>query len=305
MRILVTGGAGYVGTILVKELLKKNHYVTVFDSMIFGCFLGRHDRLRICKSDIRDTDKLKKYCRNNDVLIHLAFLSRGTYSEKHLDQEILSVNWLAFSPLLEIAKDEGIKKFIFASSTSVYGVSDDSKLLIESSPCNPIDMYGRHKLMCEDLLQKHASGSFQVVAVRPSTVHGFSPRMRFELSTNKFILQAIRNNEIRVEGGTQIRPSVNIQDLASIYSLIAEKKFSKPFSLYNVAYEVRSTMETAKIIQEHLQGLLKTSIQIKNTCLNDLRSYNISSELIQKELGFSPSFSVKDSIISILKNIKH
>ena len=199
--IFITGGAGYVGSCLVPELLKKNYKVTVYDIMYFGdSFLPKHNsNLKVINGDIRDQNKLKKSCEGHDVFLHLACISNDSSFE--LDENLSkTINFDAFEPMVIAAKQAGIKRFIYASTSSVYGVSKE-KNVTEDHPLVPLTLYNKFKGMCEPLLFKHTDKDFFGVVFRPATVCGYAPRLRLDLSVNILTNFAINKNQIKVFGG--------------------------------------------------------------------------------------------------------
>ena len=181
--IFITGGAGYCGSKLVPYLLSKSHRITVYDKMYFGNFLPEHKNLKIIEGDIRDTEKLEKSCRANEYFISLACISNDASFE--LNEELsTSVNMTAFEPMVVAAKKSGIKRFIYASSSSVYGVKKE-KNVFENSSLEPLTEYSKFKAYCEEICLKYHSKNFEVVILRPATVCGVSNRQRFDLVVNR------------------------------------------------------------------------------------------------------------------------
>ena len=182
-KIIVIGGAGYVGSQLVAKLLKDNYEVTVFDLMIYGNNLPSNDKkLRLVQGDVRDIQKLKKSLKNQDALIHLACISNDPSFELNpkLGQEI---NFDCFEPLVVTSKELGIKHFIYASSSSVYGVKDTPTVTEEAS-LEPLTDYSKFKAQCEEILLSHTNDNFIGTIIRPATVCGYSPRQRLDLVVN-------------------------------------------------------------------------------------------------------------------------
>ena len=210
--IFITGGGGYCGSRLVPYLLSKNYFVTVYDTFYFGekTVLKNNKNLNIVNGDIRDTKKLQNACLNHEVFIHLACISNDASFE--LDEKLSKeINFNCFEPMVIAAKKSNIKRFIYASTSSVYGVSKERDVK-EDHPFFPITSYNKFKGMCESLLLKHTSKNFEGVIFRPATVCGFSPRQRFDLSVNILTAHAILKNVITVFGGDQLRPNLHIRD---------------------------------------------------------------------------------------------
>ena len=190
-KVLVTGGAGYCGARLVPQMLARGYKVTVYDIMFFGNqFLPRDNpNLRIIDGDIRDTAKFAAAVAGHDAVVNLACISNDASFE--LDEDLsTSINLNAFEPLVVAAKKAGVKRFVYASSSSVYGVSDNPDVT-EDHPLVPLTLYNKYKGMCEPLLKNHTDASFTGVIFRPATVCGYSPRQRLDLSVNILTNHAI------------------------------------------------------------------------------------------------------------------
>jgi nucleoside-diphosphate-sugar epimerase len=303
-KIFITGGAGYCGSRLVPFLLEKKYEVTVFDTFYFGNFLPKYNKkLKIVKGDIRDVNLLKKSCKNHDVFINLACISNDT--SFILNEKLsTSINLDAFEPMVIASKESGIKRFIYASSSSVYGVSE-KKNVREDHPLVPLTLYNKYKGMCEPLLLKHTNDNFEGVIFRPATVCGYSPRMRLDLSVNILTNFAITNKEILVFGGKQLRPNLHIQDYCDVLL-----KFIKADSriicnqIYNVGYENLSIINIAKQVKEIIGKKIKENINIRIEKSSDNRSYHINSEKIYNDLCFKPKRNIESAIIEIYKSFK-
>ena len=298
-RILVTGGAGYVGSLLVPQLLDNGHEVVVYDTMYFGneFFHKGNSNLVLVKGDIRDTSKLSDVLKGVEVVISLGCISNDASFE--LDEGLsTSINLEAFEPMVIAAKQAGVKRFIYASSSSVYGVSD-SPDVTEDHPLVPLTLYNKFKGMCEPQLFKHQSSDFTCVAIRPATLCGYAPRQRLDLSVNILTNHAINKNQITVFGGAQKRPNLHIQDMVDLYKLLlivpAEKIAGQ---IFNAGFQNMSIMEIAqraKCIVEEMYPE-KGNIPIVTTSTDDNRSYHVNSDKIQRILGFNPKFTVDDAI---------
>ena len=225
--VFITGGAGYVGSSLVPDLLKKNFKVAVYDSMYFGNnFLPKnHPNLRIIKGDIRDQNKLKTVCEGHDVFINLACISNDASFE--LNEKLSkSINLDAFEPMVVSAKEAGIKRFIYASTSSVYGISKE-KNVTEEHPLVPLTLYNKYKGMCEPLLFKHTDKNFVGVVFRPATICGYAPRQRLDLTVNILTNYAVNKNEIKVFGGKQLRPNLHIKDYCKAVEVLLDAEKNK------------------------------------------------------------------------------
>ena len=211
--IFITGGAGYVGTLLTKNLLSKNFKVIVYDTFWFGDFIDENKNLTKIKGDIRDIKKISSIDNDIDTVIHLACISNDNTFELNpkLSEEI---NYDAFQPLVSVFKKKGVKRFINASSSSVYGFSDNPNVT-EEHPLKPLTLYNKFKGLCEPILFENHSDDFVCTNVRPATVCGCSPRMRFDLSVNILTHLATKKKEITVFGGKQMRPNLHIKDTVS------------------------------------------------------------------------------------------
>ena len=297
--VFVTGGAGYVGSLLVPQLLDAGYKVTVFDTMFFGdSFLPKENsRLSIVKGDIRETAKFENSLDGADVVISLACISNDASFE--LDEKLsTSINMEAFEPMVIAAKRKGVKRFIYASSSSVYGVSE-SPNVTEDHPLVPLTLYNKYKGMCEPLLFKHQSADFTCVAIRPATLCGYAPRTRLDLSVNILTNHAVNNNKITVFGGSQKRPNLHIQDMVDLYLqllLLPNEKIAG--QIFNAGFQNMSITEIAQTAKRIVQEMFpeKGDIPIVTTPSDDLRSYHVNSDKIQRVLGFAPKRSVEDAI---------
>jgi nucleoside-diphosphate-sugar epimerase len=290
-RIFITGGAGYVGSVLVPYLISKGHIITVLDLMLYGETLKKDKNLNIVKGDIRNVGLLKKTIPGNDIVIHLACISNDPSFELNptLGKQI---NLDAFTPLVQISKNLGIKKFIYASSSSVYGVKKEKNVNEEMS-LEPLTDYSKFKADCEKILFEYNSKDFSAVVLRPATVCGYSPRQRLDLVVNILTNLAYHNREITIFGGDQLRPNIHIQDMARAYELFINEDNEKiNGKIFNIGFENLSVNQLAYEVQK----VIGTDVQIKKLSTNDNRSYHISSKKIQDELGFVANFSILNAI---------
>src|SRR5467141_2994069 len=250
-KVLVTGGAGYFGGRLVPQLLSRGYKVTVYDIMFFGNrFLPRDNpNLRIIDGDIRDTAKFAAAVAGHDAVVNLACISNDASFE--LDEDLsTSINLNAYEPLVQAAKKAGVKRFIYASSSSVYGVSDKPNVT-EDHPLLPLTLYNKYKGMCEPLLFKHTDEDFVGVVFRPATICGYAPRLRLDLSVNILTNHAITNNKITVFGGSQLRPNLHIQDYVDAVELFLTAPNDKiRDEIFNVGYQNLSIMEIAHLVSK-------------------------------------------------------
>ena len=289
MKILVTGGAGYVGHRLIPMLLDDGHEVIVYDLMIFGCYFEPNKRLAVVKGDIRDIATLKGYMSGCYAVIHLACISNDPSCD--LDENLTtSINLLAFDPIVKAAKESGVKRFINASSSSVYGVKDEIKVT-EDLTCEPLTLYSKYKLECEKMLSEYHDDNFQTVSVRSATVFGYSPRMRFDTVLNMFCLHA-HDGHITVHGGHQVRPLVHIKDLAGFYVHLLYPKLDG--ESYNYGLENISLIDLA--------AKIKNDFLIKSESA-DNRSYRIESWKSRQTFGIYPETSLEDGIGEVQKSL--
>jgi len=297
--VVVTGGAGYCGSRLVPQLLAKGYKVTVYDIMYFGSasLPADHPNLTIVNGDIRDAAKLGEVAERHDAFVSLACISNDASFE--LDDELsTSVNYDAFEPMVMAAKKAGIKRFIYASSSSVYGVSDQPDVT-EDHPLIPLTLYNKYKGMCEPILNRHTDKDFVGVTFRPATVCGYAPRQRMDLSVNILTNHAINNNKIIVFGGSQLRPNLHIQDYCDAIDLFLTAPSEKiADGIYNVGYQNLSIMEIAHVVKKVVEAEFpgRPPIEIVTTPSDDNRSYHINSTKIKRELGFQPRFSIEDAV---------
>ena len=304
-KILVTGGAGYVGSVLVPHLLKAGYDVRVLDLYIYGedvlDEVKDNSKLEQIKGDIRDQASLAEAIEGCDAVIHLACISNDPSVE--LNPELSrTINYDAFVHLVRISKEKGVKRFIFASSGSVYGVSDDPDVT-EEHPLVPITLYNKYKVMCESILLETQSPKFTTVIIRPATICGYSPRQRLDLTVNILTAHAVNSNRITVFGGKQMRPNIHMQDIVNLYVMLLEIPSEKiAGEIFNAAYENYSVAETAEIVKSAVEKEMpeKQGIEIATTPSDDIRSYHISSEKIQKVLGFVPKFSIEDGVRDLI-----
>ena len=303
--VLITGGAGYVGTRLTPQLLAAGHRVTVYDTMYYGCYLEPAPGLRIIEADIRDTETFRDACRGTDAVIHLACISNDPSFE--LDEDLSrSINYDCFEPMVVAAKKEGVRRFIYASSSSVYGVSD-APSVTEEHPLVPLTLYNKYKGLCEPLLFRHQSQEFVCVTIRPATICGYSPRMRLDLSVNILTNHAVNKGAITVFGGEQLRPNLHIQDMVDLYALL----LTLPDELiagetFNAGYQNHSIMEIARIVRRVVQEEFpdKSALDIVTTPTNDIRSYHINSDKIAARLGFRAKHGIEDAVHELCQAFK-
>ena len=287
--ILVTGGCGYVGSVLVPELLKLNYKVKVVDNQWFGLNLKKHPNLSIIKKDIRNINKADLYGVN--LIYHLASIANDPMGA--INPELTwEISCLGTMKLIEMSIKCNVKKIIYASSSSVYGIKKEKKVT-ESLSLEPISIYNKAKMVAERILLSYSS-QINISIIRPATVCGISPRMRLDVSVNMLTYQAIKNKKITIFGGSQIRPNIHIDDLISLYIFFL-KEGKKYNGIFNAGFENISITNIAKNISNIINSKL---IFLKNT--NDPRSYRVDSSKLLK-LGFKP----KKNVITAIKEIKN
>ena len=295
--ILITGGAGYVGSKLVPKLLELKHSVTVLDLMIYGeDVLDNSERLKKIKGDIRNKSLLEKIIPGHDVVIHLACISNDPSFE--LNPTLgKSINLDAFEPLVKISRENKVNKFIYASSSSVYGIKTE-KNVTEDMKLEPLTDYSKFKGDCEKILNSYKSEDFITTTIRPSTVCGYARRQRLDLVVNILTNHAYHNRKIKVFGGDQLRPNVHIDDMVDSYLAVISAKDNKiNGEIFNVGFK----NQTVKELAEDVKSIIGNDVKIDQTNSDDNRSYHVSSEKIKDILGFDTKHTIKDAVLD-LKN---
>jgi len=306
-KILVIGGAGYVGSALVPKLLDKGHYVRVLDTFWFGRSVFRecvfkhyfNAPLDLVEADIRFCD-LESAMRNIDCVIHLACISNDPSFE--LNPKLgKSVNYDAFLRVIKAAQAREIKRFIFASTSSVYGIKKEENVT-EDLALEPLTDYSKYKAFCEMELRMIPKDKLPWVIIRPATVCGYAPRLRLDLIVNILTIAALTKGKITVLGGAQKRPNIHIYDMTDLYVRLVNEKDEKIIGqTFNAGGENLSIMDIAILVQRIVEGHNKTRVEIEVKSTNDLRSYRISSEKIKCELGWQTRFTVSDAVRDLIK----
>jgi len=296
-KVFVTGGAGYVGAVLIPKLVSKGYKVMVIDLMIYGeDVLSDHPQLTKVKGDIRDANLLKEIIPGNDAVIHLACISNDPSFELNPDLG-KSINLDAFEPMVQIAKNSGVKRFIYASSSSVYGIREEPNVT-EDLALDPLTDYSKFKADCERILDRHTDDDFAGMTIRPATVCGYSPRLRLDLTVNILTNLAINKGEITVFGGQQKRPNIHIEDMTDLYCKLLELPAEMiKGKIFNAGYENHKVAEIAQMVK-HVVG---DEVNIITTPSNDDRSYHISSQKIKEDIGFEPAHTIEDAVIDLKK----
>ncbi len=292
MKIFVTGGAGYVGSKLVPRLLEKGYEVTVFDLMIYGEeVLKSHKNLIKIQGDIRNQKLLEKYIPGHNAIIHLACISNDPSFE--LNPSLgKSINYDSFEPLVKISKESKVNRFIYASSSSVYGIKKE-KNVTEDMKLEPLTDYSKFKAMCEKILNNNKTNDFIVTTIRPSTVCGYASRQRLDLVVNILTNHAYHNKKIRVFGGKQLRPNIHINDMVESYIAILnanDKKING--EIFNVGFRNQTVDELALDVKK----IIGEDVKIVHEKSDDNRSYHVSSDKIKEVLNFETKHSIQDGV---------
>ncbi len=300
--VLVTGGAGYVGAILIPKMVALGYKVTVLDLFMYGEDVlkgSRGPNLREVKGDIRDIEVVKEALKGCDAVIHLACISNDPSFELNPDLG-RSINLDAFVPLVRASKEAKVKRFIYASSSSVYGIKDGVEVT-EDLSLEPLTDYSKFKAECEVLLAQEKAPGFTTVTIRPATVCGYSPRQRLDVVVNILTNLGVHKGEVSVFGGAQLRPNIHIEDMTDAYLLLLQADDAKiDGKVYNAGYENHSVMQLAEMVQRNVGPHVKLKVQ--NT--NDMRSYHVSSKKIKEELGFEPSHTIEEAVVDLIKAFK-
>ena len=300
MKILITGGSGYVGTRLINNILSKKPNIKIFnyDISLFGDqHLPKNKNFTYIKKDIRDKESFEKAIRENKInlVLHLACISndptfalKGEISKK--------INFDCFEDLVSISKKNGVQKFIYASTCSVYGVSETPNVT-ESSKLVPITDYNKYKALCEPILKKYLDKNFTGLIIRPATVCGYSEKMRFDLTVNILTNYAYHKNFINIFGGEQFRPNIHIDDMCRLYEQLIEMDFAHfNGEIYNAGHQNLKIIEIAKLVKNYIDDKYGRNIDLKITKSDDIRSYQINSDKIKKDLKFEFKKDVKNAI---------
>ena len=306
-KILITGGAGYVGSLLTKNLESQGHQVVIYDTCYFGTdHIQESENLKLIKGDIRDPKKFEQSVIGCDTVLHLACISNDPSFALN---EGLSktINFDCFEDLVKISKKNGVKKFIYCSSSSVYGFSDDPNVT-EEHPLVPLTLYNKFKGMCEPILRSYLDNTFQGVIIRPATVCGYAPHCRLDLSVNILTNHAVNNKKIIVlGGGEQKRPNLHVGDMCRSYEMLINRDLQDVNGeIFNVSYENKKIIELAEIVAKNVKEFFNydnIEIEVKKDTV-DNRSYHVNSDKIKKVLGFEPKYNIDDAVTSLCKAFK-
>ncbi len=306
MHILVTGGAGYVGAKLVPELLRIGHKVNVLDLYLFGedvlDVVKDHPNLREIKGDLRQADVVKEALKDCDAVIHLACISNDPSFE--LNPELgKSINLDAFEPLVQMSKEAGVKRFIYASSSSVYGVKKE-KNVVEDMKLEPLTDYSKFKAKCEEILLRYIDDDFIGTTLRPATVCGYSPRQRLDVVVNILTNLGYNTGKIKIMGGKQLRPNIHIDDMVRAYCHVLNQPAEKiQGEVFNVGYENHPVESLGEMVRKQISKEKAVEMICEET--DDNRSYHVSSKKIKEQLGFEPKYTVEDAIEDLVKAFKN
>ncbi len=306
-KVIVVGGAGYVGCVLVPKLLEQGYEVTVYDIMFYGDkgLPHGHPGLRVIRGEVRDLAAYSKAVAGHEAVIHLACISNDPSFE--LDADLgKSINFDSFEPLVLASKEAGVGRFVYASTSSVYGVSE-SPDVTEEHPLVPLTDYNKYKGLSEPHLLRHQSDDFTTVVIRPATVCGYSPRMRLDLSANILTNHAYHRGRITVFGGRQMRPNIHVDDIAELYAqLLTTPKSLIAGQVFNAGFENHAIADLAVMVKEVVEEECpeKRPISIETTPSNDLRSYHVSSAKIARVLGYRPRRTVRDAVRDMVRAFK-
>ena len=299
--VLVTGGAGYVGAVLVPRMLALGYRVKVLDLFLYGGDVldgvVDHPALELIEGDIRDRDRVRRALKGCDSVIHLACISNDPSFE--LDPELgRSINLHAFRPLVEMSRAVGVQRFINASSSSVYGIKDEPDVH-EEMALEPLTEYSRYKADCESILSELQSPEFTTVTLRPATVCGYSPRQRLDVVVNILTTHAVHDGKVRVFGGEQKRPNLHIEDMVAAYVHVLEQPDEKiAGEVFNVGCENHTVLELATIVRDVVGP---DGIELEVVPTDDSRSYHISSRKIEQRLGFRTRRTVGDAVRDLVR----
>jgi nucleoside-diphosphate-sugar epimerase len=280
---------------LVPRLIELGHSITVLDLMLYGDdVIDAHDRLTLIRGDLRDRELLARSLDGHDTVIHLACISNDPSFE--LDPTLgKSINLDAFRPLVETSRDAGVRRFIYASSSSVYGVKDEPNVT-EDMPLEPLTDYSKFKAECEQILSEYQSPMFTTVTIRPATVCGYSRRQRLDVVVNILSNLAYHTRKITIFGGSQLRPNIHIADMVEAYvALLDAPNDVIAGKVFNAGYENQTVEELAVLVRE----VMGDDVQLVQTPTDDNRSYHISSARIRDLLGFVPKHSTRDAVVDM------
>lgn len=304
--VLVTGGAGYVGSALVPMLLAEGHKVTVLDLYLYGDVfkdIAGNPNLTQIKGDLRDAATVAKALQGCTAVIHLACISNDPSYD--LDPNLgRSINYDAFRPLVRAAKEVGVKRFVYASSSSVYGIKEGVEVT-EDLSLEPLTDYSKFKALCEQELMEERSPGFVTCTIRPATVCGYAPRQRLDVIVNILTNHAFNTGRLKVLGGGQLRPNIHIDDMCQVYlDVLQAEDATIDGRIWNAGYENHSVMQLGEMVRDIVGAETGRTIEVDVQPTNDNRSYHVSSEKIRRELGFTPRRTIEDAVRGLVKALK-
>ena len=296
-KIFITGGAGYVGAMLAPFLISKGYELTIYDLMIYGkSVIADNSKIKKITGDIRDIENVKKSMKGHDAVIHLACISNDPSFELNPNLG-KSINLDAFEPMVKAARELNIKRFIYASSSSVYGIKNE-KNVHEDMALEPLTDYSKFKAECEAILSRYNTEDFTTVTIRPATVCGYSTRQRLDVVVNILTNLAYHKRKITVFGGDQLRPNLHIRDMIESYYLVLNAKKSLISNqIFNVGFENQKVIDLANVTKK----IIGEDVILETTPTDDNRSYHISSRKITEILNFKTKFTVQDAVIDLKK----
>jgi len=299
--VLVPGGAGYVGAVLVPKLLAAGHTVTVLDLYLYGDdvlkSVENHPKLIQIKGDLRHPAVVEKALAGCDAVIHLACISNDPSFELNpaLGRE---VNYDCFRPFVQAAKKAGVKRFVYASSSSVYGIKEGVNVTEELS-LEPLTDYSKYKALCEEVLTEEREPGFTTLILRPATVCGYSPRQRLDVIVNILCNHAVNTGKIKVFGGGQLRPNIHVEDMTDLYcSSLLYEDAAIDGKIYNAGFENHSVLELAEMVKRIVGH---NTVELEMVPTDDNRSYHVSSEKIARELGWRPKLTIEDAVRGLVQ----
>lgn len=303
--VLVTGGAGYIGSVLVKQLLDRGHSVRILDNLLYGAdaiiHLFPYPNLEFQFGDVTSLRDLKKALKGIDAVVHLAAIVGDDACERDTKMAT-DTNVSAVKKIVKVAKEKNVPQLVFASSCSVYGASEN-EILTEESKFNPVSHYARTKIEAEKIILSAKNSKFHPTILRMSTIHGYSPRTRFDLAINLFAMRSAVYGSITIQGANHWRPFVHVHDVARAFIKVLEAPVSK---VSRQVFNVGSNSENYRMIQFE-KILKKVFPKVKVNCnrsFTDLRSYHVSFDKIEKALGFKNEKTVEDGLLEVYKLVK-
>jgi len=304
-KIFVTGGAGYIGSILIRMLLEDGYEVTLFDKFYFGkdsiTSINADKNFKIVEGDIRDRRLLEETIPGHDAVIHLAAIVGDPACAADADLAV-QVNFNATVTVAEIAKKSGIERFVFASTCSVYGANQDE--VRETSELNPLSLYAQSRLYGERGIVALAEGKFQPTILRFGTVYGLSPRMRFDLVVNYLTLKIFRENKMSIFGGDQWRPLVHVADIARAVKLALEAPAEKVAGeVFNVGSNSEN-YQLKELLPVYQSIFPKAEVSLIEE-MEDKRSYRVNFDKISSVLNFKTNYYPEKGIREIREYLEN